>query len=105
MKFFGIKFIYHKFFLFFLIFLLFLNFTLSFWFISSMREESQYLKQKYDNMREENQYLKQKYENFTKQIFKIKIDPQIENCYDLLTKKIVQKNHFFNDGKTIDFIE
>ncbi len=73
MKFFGIKSIYHKFFLFFLIFLLFLNFTLSFWFISSMREE--------------NQYLKQKYENFTKQIFKIKIDPQIENCYDLLTKK------------------
>ncbi|MCQ9618442.1 DUF2963 domain-containing protein [Candidatus Phytoplasma pruni] len=91
MKFFRMKSIYYKFFLFFLTFLLFLISALSLWFISSMRKENQYLKQKYDN--------------FTKQIFKIKIDPQIENCYNLLTKKIVQKNHFFSDGKTIDFIE
>ncbi|NWN46034.1 DUF2963 domain-containing protein [Candidatus Phytoplasma pruni] len=83
--------LYHNFFVFFLTFLLFLTFTLSGWLISSMREENQTLKQKYDN--------------FTKQLFKIKIDPQTENCYDLLTKKIVQKNKFFSDGKTVDFIE
>ncbi len=85
MKFFRMKTLYHNFFIF------FLTFTLSGWLISSMREEKQSLKQKYDN--------------FTKQLFKIKIDPQTENCYDLLTKKIVQKNHFFSDGKTVDCIE